>query len=141
MSSWRADRWIGLAGWRRWWRWRSVWAGTVAAHAQGASTSDGVYTAAQATKGQALYAQACETCHQPAKFTGAEWTRAYVGRPLAEVNGAMAEMPADNPGSLTPDDVASLIAYFLQMNSYPAGQASLSGAPEALKSIMVAPRP
>jgi S-disulfanyl-L-cysteine oxidoreductase SoxD len=115
--------------------------GAVAARTQGASTSDGVYTAAQATKGQELYAQTCESCHQPAKFTGAEWTRAYVGRPLDEVNRAMAEMPADNPGSLSSDDVAALLAYFLHMNKYPAGQTPLSGAPEALKSIMIAPRP
>jgi S-disulfanyl-L-cysteine oxidoreductase SoxD len=119
----------------------TAWGGVVAVRTQGPSTSDGVYTADQATKGQTLYAQACESCHQPAKFTGAEWTRAYVGRPLAEVNGAMAEMPADNPGTLTSDDIASLIAYFLHMNKYPVGQAPLSGTPDALKSIMVAPRP
>lgn len=112
-----------------------------AVRTQGASTSDGVYTADQATKGQALYAQTCESCHQPAKFTGAEWTRAYVGRPLAEVDGAMAEMPADNPGTLTADDVAALIAYFLHMNKYPEGQTPLSGAPDALKGIMVSARP
>ena len=117
------------------------WGGVLTARAQGLSTSDRVYTEAQATKGQELYAHTCETCHQPAKFTGAEWTRAYVGRPLDEVNRAMAEMPADNPGSLATDDVAALIAYFLKMNNYPAGQTPLSGAPDALKSIMIAPRP
>ncbi len=117
------------------------WGGVLTARAQGLSTSDRVYTEAQATKGQDLYAHTCETCHQPAKFTGAEWTRAYVGRPLDEVNRAMAEMPADNPGSLATDDVAALIAYFLKMNNYPAGQTPLSGAPDALKSIMIAPRP
>ncbi|MCC6988573.1 MAG: hypothetical protein IT181_06225 [Acidobacteria bacterium] len=53
----------------------------------------------------------------------------------------MAEMPQDNPGSLTEENVASLIAYFLQMNKYPAGQTPLSAAPAALKSIMVSPRP
>jgi mono/diheme cytochrome c family protein len=115
--------------------------GVRAAGPQAASTNDGVYTAAQAATGQALYAQACETCHQPAKFTGAEFTRAYVGRPLAEIDGAMAEMPVDNPGSLTRDDVAALIAYFLQMNQYPVGHTPLSGEPDALKSIMIAPRP
>ncbi len=110
-------------------------------HPSGKSTTDGVYTAAQAAKGEELYAQTCEHCHQPAKFTGAEFTRAYVGRPLTVIDQAMAEMPQDNPGSLTADDVASLIAYFLHMNKYPAGEALLSGAPEALKSIMIAPRP
>jgi len=117
------------------------WGGIVAARAQKASTGDGVYTAAQATKGEAFYAQTCESCHQPAKFTGAEWTRAYVGRPLVELNRAMAEMPADNPGTLSSDDVASLVAYFLHMNKYPAGQTPLSGEPDALEAIMVTPRP
>ncbi len=116
------------------------WCGVLAAGTQGPSANDGVYTAAQATKGQALYAQACETCHQPEKFTGAEFTRAYVDRPLNEINRAMAEMPQDNPGSLTAEDVASLIAYFLQMNKYPAGHTPLSGESDALKAIMVAPR-
>lgn len=113
----------------------------MAARAQKASTADGVYTAAQATKGEAFYAQTCENCHQPAKFTGAEWTRAYVGRPLVELNRAMAEMPADNPGTLSSDDVASLVAYFLHMNKYPAGHTPLSGEPDALEAIMVTPRP
>lgn len=116
------------------------WCGALAAGIRGPSANDGVYTAAQATKGQALYAQACETCHQPEKFMGAEFTRAYVGRPLDEINRAMAEMPQDNPGSLTAEDVASLIAYFLQLNKYPAGQTPLSGEADALKAIMVAPR-
>ncbi len=109
--------------------------------APGGSTSDGVYTVAQAAAGQKLYAQVCETCHQPAKFSGAEFNRAYVGRTLSVIDHAMGEMPLDNPGSLTADDVASLIAYFLQMNKYPAGEKPLSGAPEVLKSIMVAPQP
>lgn len=117
------------------------WGGSAAARAPGASTNDGVYTAAQAAKGQELYSQACATCHEPAKFTGAEFTRAFVGRSLSDIDRAMAEMPADNPGSLTADDVASLIAYFLQMNKYPAGQTPLSGASAALKSIMISPRP
>ena len=116
------------------------WGGILAAGRQGPSANDGVYTAAQATKGQALYAQACETCHQPEKFTGAEFTRAYVDRPLNEINRAMAEMPQDNPGTLTAEDVASLIAYFLQMNKYPAGPAPLSGEADALKAIILAPR-
>ena len=119
----------------------AAWGGRAAAWTPGASTNDGVYTAAQAAKGQELYGQACETCHEPAKFTGAEFTRAFVGRSLSDIDRAMAEMPADNPGSLTIDDVASLIAYFLQMNKYPAGQTPLSGAPAALKSIMISPRP
>src|SRR5689334_14470335 len=94
---------------------------TGASAAQATSTSDGVYTEAQAETGRELYARVCAQCHQPAKFTGAEFMRAYGGKPLTEIDAAMAEMPMDNPGTLSRDDVAALIAYFLSMNKYPAG--------------------
>ncbi len=112
----------------------------VIARGQGTTTNDGVYTEAQAAQGKELYTQVCESCHQPAKFVGAEFTRAYVDKPLVEINRSMAEMPQDNPGSLKPDDVAALIAYFLQQNKYPAGKTPLSGDADALDKIMVSPR-
>jgi mono/diheme cytochrome c family protein len=115
-------------------------AGVVAA-AQGPTTNDGVYTAAQAATGKTVFAEKCSSCHNAEKFTGAEWNRAYVGRPLSEVSGAMAEMPMDNPGSLTAEDTAALIGYFLSMNKYPEGQTALEGTPDALKKVMVSPRP
>lgn len=115
--------------------------GVVVVRAQGATTNDGIYTAAQAAKGKELYGQVCESCHNPGKFAGAEFTRAYGSKPLSEIDAAMSEMPMDNPGSLKREDVASLIAYFLEMNKYPAGQTTLSGEADALKAIMVAPRP
>ena len=119
----------------------AAWGAAAVLAQPGATTADAVYTAAQADKGKELYAEKCESCHNPEKFTGAEWTRAYVSRPLTEVSGAMAEMPMDNPGSLTAEEIGSLIGYFLSMNKYPAGQTALSGEQEALKAIMVAPLP
>jgi mono/diheme cytochrome c family protein len=107
----------------------------------GKSTADPVYTTEQAAKGKDLFDEKCASCHNAEKFSGAEWTRAYVGRPLSEVNASMAEMPMDNPGSLTAEDTGALIGYFLSMNKYPAGPTALSGETEALKAIMVAPRP
>lgn len=103
----------------------------------GKSTADAVYTAEQATKGKELFDETCASCHNAEKFTGAEWTRAYVDRPLSEVNAAMAEMPMDNPGSLTAEEIGALIGYFLSMNKYPAGHTPLSGEMDALKAIMV----
>lgn len=108
---------------------------------QGATTADGVYTSDQAATGKALFDEVCATCHQPAKFTGAEFTRAYVGKPLSEMAATMAEMPQDNPGSLTAAEFATLIAYFLDLNTYPAGATPLDGETSALRRIMVSPRP
>jgi S-disulfanyl-L-cysteine oxidoreductase SoxD len=115
--------------------------GVVAARTQGASANDGVYTAEQAVKGKELYGQVCESCHQPSKFSGAEFSRAFGDKPLSEIDAAMAEMPMDNPGSLKREEIASLIAFFLEMNKYPAGQKPLDGEADALKQIMVTPRP
>ena len=115
--------------------------GVVAARTQGATTNDGIYTAAQAAKGKELYGQVCESCHNPGKFAGAEFARAYGSKALSEIDAGMSEMPMDNPGSLKREDVAALIAYFLEMNKYPAGEKTLSGEADALKAIMVAPRP
>ncbi len=111
-----------------------------AAGAQAATTNDGVYTQAQADTGRELYDKVCASCHQPSKFSGAEFTRAYGNKPLTEIDAAMAEMPMDSPGTLSRDDIASLIAYFLSMNKYPAGTTPLAGQVEALQRITVAPR-
>lgn len=116
-------------------------AGGSAGWAAGPTTNDGIYTADQAAKGKAKYDEVCASCHQPSKFSGAEFSRAFGGKPLVEIDAAMAEMPMDNPGSLKRDEVASLIAFFLEMNKYPAGTTPLSGEVDALKAIMVAPRP
>ncbi|MBP7777938.1 MAG: hypothetical protein KA371_12465 [Acidobacteria bacterium] len=115
--------------------------GVMAARTQGATTNDGVYTAAQAAEGKALYGQVCESCHQPAKFSGAEFARAYGGRSLVGIDAAMFEMPMDDPGSLKRAEIAALIAYFLELNEYPAGSTPLSGEVDALNAIAVAPRP
>jgi mono/diheme cytochrome c family protein len=117
----------------------AAWSVAVSARTQGATTNDGVYTAAQAATGKEVYAQLCESCHQPSKFAGAEFNRAFGEKPLSEIDAAMSGMPMDNPGSLKREEVAQLIAFFLSMNKYPAGQKELTGDAEALKTITVAP--
>ena len=44
-------------------------------------------------------------------------------------------MPQDNPGSLTQDQYAAVVAFILQQNGYPAGTAALSPANSALKDL------
>lgn len=116
----------------------ATWNAALSARTQGATTNDGVYTAAQAASGKELYGQVCESCHQPSKFSGSEFSRAYGEKPLSEIDAALSSMPMDNPGSLKPAEVAQLIAYFLSMNKYPAGDKELSGEPDNLKTITVA---
>ncbi len=47
-------------------------------------------------------------------------------------------MPADKPGSLSPDDTADIVAYVLRSNGFPAGAAPLSNDATALAQVAIA---
>ena len=119
--------------------------------AQGKTTLDGVYTDAQAKRGEAVYATACAGCHQP-DLSGDGQTPALVGKDFnMDWNDlAMSDlfdrtrgtMPADKPGTLKPEQAADVIAFLLQKAGYAAGQTDLPGDSAALKGIkFVSPKP
>lgn len=107
----------------------------VGAQAPTRTVNDGVYTSSQASRGQALFQSICTTCHAPDRFTGQEFVSAWSGQPVAALFKAVQTMPEDNPGSLTGPQYADVIAYFLQLNKYPAGSDELKGEAEALATI------
>jgi mono/diheme cytochrome c family protein len=102
------------------------------------STMTGVYTADQAARGEQIYMNICVSCHPPATYTGETFRTSWGSRPLSELFTAITEkMPKNDPGSLTADEYAEVVAYLLQMNGIPAGKADLPGDVEALKTIRV----
>lgn len=113
--------------------------------------SDGVYTVEQATRGQALYATYCATCHgdqllgrvdspgswrgSPA-LTGAIFTADWADLPLARLfERIRISMPQDAPGRLTRHQNADILAFILQQNGYPAGQDDMGEEEGALSTI------
>jgi hypothetical protein len=46
-------------------------------------------------------------------------------------------MPGDNPGSLKQQEYADILAYFLSLNAYPAGDTELQGNAAAMAAIKV----
>jgi mono/diheme cytochrome c family protein len=112
--------------------------------AQGKTTLDGVYTAAQATRGQKIYADSCASCHGD-DLSGGGQTPALAGKDFnVDWNDlAMSDlfdrthgtMPADKPGTLTPAQTADVIAFLLQKGNFPAGSAELPVEAAALKGI------
>jgi len=80
--------------------------------AQGrSSTRDGVYTDAQAARGQASYKTACASCHgetlegsrpvTPA-LVGQDFTMNWTGQTVADLfDRIQTTMPADHPGTLS----------------------------------------
>lgn len=113
------------------------------------NTRTGVYTNAQAADGARLYAIRCAMCHGrqlegtyeiPAlqgRFI-ANWSRA----PIGNLNDYIARaMPQFAPGSLKPDETASIIAYLLKQNGLPAGTGALPAGGTGMARIMLEPAP
>ena len=114
----------------------TAWLGTVDAGAfQAKAASEGIYTTAQAGRGQTTYEAGCASCHELSKFKGTEFTKAWTDKPLTELHTALMGMPMDAPGSMKPQEYADIIAYFLSINGYPAGAAELAGDEATIKSI------
>jgi len=112
--------------------------------AQAKTTQDGVYTAVQAKRGDTIYGASCSSCHaadlsgsgQASPLAGKEFNAAWNGVPLSDLfERIRATMPADAPGTLTPAEVADVIAFILGKADLPAGQTELASDPAGLKTI------
>jgi S-disulfanyl-L-cysteine oxidoreductase SoxD len=109
-----------------------------------ASVWDGVYTEAQAKRGQTLYANECASCHGTELSGGEEapplaggafmsnWSGLSVGELFERVR---VSMPQGRPGSLTRQQNADILAYMLAFNQFPAGKSELQKDTELLKQI------
>jgi mono/diheme cytochrome c family protein len=105
--------------------------------AQGTLASSGVYTSAQADRGMSIYDGQCASCHELSRFKGKDFASAWTDKPLTDLHVAVKSMPMDNPGSLNPQEYADILAYFLSINGYPAGQAELKGDDAAIGAVKV----
>ena len=121
-----------------------------------ASVWSGVYTEAQARRGEAIYPSVCGRCHgykldgapdDPDMFptppiAGAKFLRNWNGSSLAALfEYTRTTMPEINPGSLSDQEFALLIAYMLSVTGTPAGLNELPLDPLVLAGIKVEPKP
>jgi mono/diheme cytochrome c family protein len=108
------------------------------------SVSDGVYTADQAKRGEAIYKEQCAACHgdnlegsgpMPA-LAGPDFIKSWKGKTVADLfDKTHSSMPATAPGSLTEKQTADIIAYLLSVAKYPAGSTELAASIDPLKQI------
>jgi S-disulfanyl-L-cysteine oxidoreductase SoxD len=104
--------------------------------ADGKTVWDGVYTAAQAARGQAQFEATCRSCHREGPRKGEAFMRDWQGTGLDGLFSQIkASMPAGAPASLSDQAYLDLVAYMLQVNAFPAGPAELSA--DAIKGIRV----
>jgi mono/diheme cytochrome c family protein len=98
--------------------------------------SAGVYSGAQAARGQKLYAEQCASCHGKAlegasgpPMVGDDFLANYSASPVLQlVDKIHKTMPFNKGGTLTREQSMDLAAYILQSGKFPAGQADLSEA-------------
>ena len=117
--------------------------GTVAA--QGAKSQwDGVYTEAQATRGEGMYGQYCASCHGPdlaggemaPGLTGGEFTANWNDLSLGDLYDRIRiSMPQNSPGSLSGQQNADILAFVFSVNKFPTGTSELPKEAGILKQI------
>ena len=114
----------------------------VAGGQPGGSVLDGVFTPAQASRGEATFRRVCAACHDTGEFSGGRFRLSWVGRSAGDLFDTIATlMPEGDPGSLTPAQYAALVAYLLQLNGYPAGEAALPASLSALRALEIVDAP
>ncbi|MEP6961597.1 MAG: cytochrome c [Acidobacteriota bacterium] len=112
----------------------------------GRTVWDGVYTEAQAARGQALYTSTCAGCHGTS-LTGGEsapplsggeffsnWNSLSVGDLFERIR---VSMPLNRPGSMSREQNADIVAYMLSFSKFPAGQVELPRQTEVLNEIRI----
>jgi mono/diheme cytochrome c family protein len=125
----------------------SALAGSVGAQAPaGKSTNDGVYTEAQAKRGDVLYKEQCATCHGDnlegsgpmPPLAGKDFLVNWQGKTVGDLfEKTHSTMPATAPGTLTPAQAAEIVAYMLAAGKYPAGTVDLDTKLEVLQTIKI----
>src|SRR5690349_12009816 len=117
---------------------------SVAAWAQTASVWDGVYSEAQAARGEAGFIMHCASCHganlggtgEAPALAGPQFLSDFDGLSLGDLfDRIRTTMPQDNPGSLTRDGYADILAFLLKSNGLPPGAKELDRRSEYLKAI------
>jgi len=112
----------------------------------GSSVSTGAYTDEQAKRGEAVATKLCTSCHGP-ELSGGEAGPALVGLEfmgnwnnltVADLYDRVhSTMPADAPGTLTPQQTSDVAAYIFKLNKFPAGKSELPTDLAALKGIKI----
>lgn len=107
---------------------------------------DGVFTEAQVARGEETYGASCASCHSQdlrgnsntPSLLGMSFMFIWEGQSLGQLYTKMRdEMPSDNPGSLSAQTYADLLAFILNTNQFPAGDQELTGDTAILDKISI----
>ena len=123
--------------------------GAVALGGQARTINSGVYSAAQASRGQAYYQMNCASCHGAElkgavgpMLTGDGFLSNWAGRPLGDlVDKIERTMPPQAAAKTSRANARDVAGFLLQYAKFPAGRAELSDASLAGVSFPGAAKP
>lgn len=126
-----------------------VLAASVLNAGQARSVASGVYSAAQAVRGEAVYRAQCGDCHGRAMegaigppLVGESFLANWSARPVSDVVDKIQNtMPFEKPGGLSRQQSVDLAAYLLQAGKFPAGSAELADGGRVVFPTVSAPAP
>ena len=110
------------------------------------STLNGVYSAAQAQRGEAIYRQNCSACHGGTlmgteggpSLTGKDFIDAWKGLKMSDLfQRIKTTMPQSAPGSLADRQYADVLAFIVSKSNFPAGETELPAEPTSLSLIEI----
>jgi len=124
-----------------------VWTATIPVEV---TADSGLFTEAQAIRGERLYIEHCASCHGPnlegkgamplsGETFHAKWEDGkHTVDDLYYI--ARTSMPYSAPGKLSKQEYIDVIAYVLKVNGYRAGELELPMTPETLRGITIRSR-
>jgi cytochrome c len=108
------------------------------------TTWDGVYTEAQAKRGESIYIDSCSNCHgrtlegldMTPPLSGGAFMSNWDGLSIGDlVDRIRSSMPLDRPGALSRQENVDVVAYILRFDQFPAGKDELPRDTQILKQI------
>jgi cytochrome c len=113
---------------------------------------DGVYTKAQAMRGETLYQKECAFCHRNnllgnsidggPPLRGPAFITRWEDQSLEDIVALTMElMPFDEPGTLQRQQYVDVLTFILFGNDIPPGNTELPIDPEALQQIVMSEKP
>ena len=101
-----------------------------------APLTSAVYTAQQADRGQRVFSTVCSACHGRNEFSGPIFAVTWMADPIGHLfEHIRTSMPQDQPGSLSNEEYAAVLAYFLRVNGREAGDVELPADADLLSMI------
>ena len=92
----------------------------------GVTTTQGVFSEEQATRGEDVFYNICAECHFEEDF-GGPFIQSWVGASVKDlVDEIVATMPEDNPGGLPTEQYLDVVTYMFKLNGMPTGEDELA---------------